>query len=256
MPLMNDAFTVHAIAANLIVQVTHAMPELPAALDARVEALWRAACDRVAAGGAGALFNGRVFSADTFLPTSVTGHVTEFRRIVAQMEDPALFSVLGLRPLAVCGVVRCADGVPIGRRHPAAIYQPGMWQLPPAGSVDAGAIDAAGRVDLRTQVLHELEEELGVPAARIDLVRPLCAVEHAGSHVTDIGMLLTTKLTGAQVQQAHRTRGNTEYNKLLCIPFDDLPDFLANAGADLVPPAVVFLSRAGLLATPGPPAPN
>ena len=249
MPRVNDAFTEHELASDLVVQVTRPMPELPAMLDAKVEALWRAACDRVTAGGAGNLFNGRVFSADTIRPAAITGHVTEFRRIVAQMEDPALFEVLGLRPLAVCGVVRCADGVPIGRRHPAAIYQPGMWQLPPAGSVDPGAIDAAGRVDLRAQVLHELEEELGVPGTHIELVRPLCAVEHPGSHVTDVGMLLVTRLTGAQVLEAHRIHGNNEYDQPLCIPFADLPDFISRAGADLVPPAIAFLSRAGLLAT-------
>lgn len=246
---MDDGFTVHELASDLIVRVTRPMPDLPTALDAKVETLWRSACDRVAAGGAGNLFNGSVFSADTIRPDAITGHVTEFRRIVAQMEDPALFEVLGLRPLAVCGVVRCADAVPIGRRHAAAIYQPGMWQLPPAGSVDPGAIDAAGRVDLRTQVLHELEEELGVASTHIDLVHPLCAVEHPGSHVTDVGMLLATELTGAQVREAHRTGGNTEYDLLLCIPFADLPDFITSSGADLVPPARAFLSRAGLLPT-------
>ncbi|HTC07453.1 MAG TPA: hypothetical protein VK726_01615 [Acetobacteraceae bacterium] len=246
---MNDAFTMHELASDMAVQVTRSMPDLPAALDARMETLWRNAFARVAAGGAGELFTARVCSADTISPTAITGHVTEFRRIVAQIEDPALFEVLSLRPLAVSGVVRCADGVPVGRRHPAAIYQPGMWQLPPAGGVDPSAIDAAGRVDSRAPLLHELEEELGISGTRIDLVRPLCAVEHPGSHVTDIGMLRTTELTGAQVPDAHRRRGNTEYDPLLCIPFNDLSEFLTNAGADLVPPAAAFRSRAGLLAT-------
>ena len=246
---MDDAFTPHDIAEDLIVRVTRPLPDLPARLDAQVETLWRTAAARVAAGGAGTLFNGRVFSADRITPTEITGHITEFRRIVAQMEQPALFADLALRPLAVCGVVRCADGIPVGRRHPASIYQPGLWQLPPAGSVDPSAIDADGRVDLRAQVLRELEEELGVAGTQIDLVRPLCAVEHPGSHVTDIGLLLTTHLTGAQVLTAHRTRGNTEYDPLLCIPFADLSDFVARTGADLVPPAISFLSYAGLLAT-------
>jgi len=245
---MDAAFTLHDLGDDLVVRVTRPMPDLSAPLDATVETLWRAAAARVAAGGAGTLFNGRVFSADRISPTEITGHITEFRRIVAQMEDPALFQDLGLRPLSVCGVLRCADGVPVGRRHPAAIYQPGMWQLPPAGSVDPSAIDADGRVDLRAQVLRELEEELGIAETHIDLVRPLCAVEHPGSHVTDIGILLTTHLTGAQVLDAHRTRGNTEYDPLLCIPFADLSHFVARTGADLVPPATAFLSRAGLLA--------
>src|ERR1700736_3072236 len=127
------------MAADVEVRVVRAMPELSPDTDAVVEELWQAACQRGAAGGAGRLFNGRVFSADTITPHLVTGHLTEFRRIVAQMERPGLLS-LGVRPLAVCGVLRCADGVVVGRRHQAAIYQAGMWQLPPAGSVDAGAV--------------------------------------------------------------------------------------------------------------------
>lgn len=154
-----DGFLVHDLDPAVRVRVVRPMPETDASLEAVVEDLWRAAARRVAEGGAGTLFNGRVFSADRITPTEITGHITEFRRIVAQMERPELFAALGLRPLAVCGVLRCADGVPLGRRHRAAIYQPGLWQLPPAGSVDPSAIAADGAVDLTAQVLTELTEE-------------------------------------------------------------------------------------------------
>ena len=143
-----NGFVVHELAAGVRVTVTRRMPDLAASLDAEVETLWRTACARVAAGGAGALFNGRVFSAEVIAPDGITGHLTEFRRIVAQMERPDLFGALGVRPLAVCGVLRCADGVVFGRRHAGAIYQADMWQLPPAGSVDAHAVGTDGMVGL------------------------------------------------------------------------------------------------------------
>src|SRR5271165_3318030 len=123
-----DGFVVHALDQAVRVRVVRPTPVLDTSLEATVEGLWLTAAQRVVVGGAGALFNGRVFSADRITRAEITGHVTEFRRIVAQMEQPELFAVLGLRPLAVCGVLRCADGVPFGRRHHAAIYQPGMWQ--------------------------------------------------------------------------------------------------------------------------------
>jgi hypothetical protein len=135
---VGTGFVVHEVAVDVVARVERAMPALSSAVDLEVERLWQAARQRVAAGGAGRLFNGRVFSADTITPDLITGHLTEFRRIVAQMERPELFAELGVRPLAVCGVLRCANGVVAGRRHSAAIYQAGMWQLPPAGSVDAG----------------------------------------------------------------------------------------------------------------------
>lgn len=240
-------FIVHELTAALSVRVTRPMPGLPTALDAEVEALWRTACARVAAGGAGALFNGRVFSADTITPDLITGHLTEFRRVVAQMERPALFDALRVRPLAVCGMLRCAGGVVFGRRHPGAIYQADMWQLPPAGSVDAHAVGTDGVVALNRQLLSELREELGLTPDDVDTPTPLCVVEHPGSHVCDLGMALRSALDGDAIRAAHQKRGNGEYPTLRIVPFEDLPGFLAAAGESMVPAALVFLTRAGLL---------
>jgi hypothetical protein len=242
-----DGFVVHELTAGLRVLVTRPMPDLPPLLDAEVERLWRIACARVAAGGAGALFNGRVFSADTIAPDLITGHLTEFRRIVAQMERPLLYEMLGVRPLAVCGVLRCADGMVFGRRHAGAIYQADMWQLPPAGSVDAHAVGADGVVALGRQLLSELREELGLLPDAVDTPVPLCVVEHPDSHVSDLGMALHSALDGEAIRAAHAARGNREYPTLRIVPIEDLPAFLAEAGDTVVPPAPVFLARAGVL---------
>jgi hypothetical protein len=242
-----DGFVVHEITPAVRVRVVRAMPALPADLEARVEALWRTAAARVATGGAGRLFNGRVFSADHITGHEISGHMTEFRRIVAQMEAPELFEALGLRPPAVCGVVHGPDGVAIGRRPAAAVYQPGLWQLPPAGSVDADALLANGTLDLRAQALTEFAEELGLSTWDVEATRPLCIVEHPGSHVADLGMAMPTRLGRGAILAAHRARGNTEYAPLLVVSAEALPRFLAEAGNAMVPPGRVFLSRAGLL---------
>ncbi|HEY3846356.1 MAG TPA: hypothetical protein VGL95_04515 [Acetobacteraceae bacterium] len=242
-----DGFVVHELMPGLRVQVTRPMPDLPPALDAEVERLWRIACARVAAGGAGALFNGRVFSADAIAPDVITGHLAEFRRIVAQMERTELYEELAVRPLAVCGVLRCADGVVFGRRHAGAIYQADMWQLPPAGSVDAHGVAADGLVTLGRQLLAELREELGLTPDNVDAPVPLCVVEHPGSHVSDLGMALRSRLDGVAIRAAHARCGNGEYPTLRIVAVEDLPDFLAEAGDTMVPPAPIFLERAGLL---------
>jgi hypothetical protein len=240
-------FVVHEVVPGLRVTVTRPMPDLPSALDSEVERLWRIASARVAAGGAGALFNGRVFSADTIAADAITGHLTEFRRIVAQMERPGLHAELRVRPLAVCGVLRCADGVVFGRRHAGAIYQADMWQLPPAGSVDAHAVGADGVVALDRQLLSELREEIGLTPDEVDSPMPLCVVEHPGSHVCDLGMALRSQLDGAAIRAAHAERGDGEYPTLRIVPVEDLPAFLAEAGDAVVPPARVFLAHAGLV---------
>jgi hypothetical protein len=187
-----------------------------------------------------------VFSVDRFADDLITGHFTEFRRIVAQMEEPVLFAELGVRPLAVCGVMRCADGVVIGRRHRGAVYQAGMWQLPPAGSVDAGSVDADGAIDLRRQLLGELQEEMGLSAATVEGPKPLCIVEHPGSHVSDFGLALVTKLSAEAVLAAYQTGGNGEYEQIRVIAEAEVPAFLAEVGEELVSPAREFMVRAGL----------
>jgi hypothetical protein len=76
--------------------------------------------------------------------------------------------------------------------------------------------------------------------------RPLCIVEHPGSHVSDVGLVLATNLTAEAVLAAHRADGNGEYQELRIVPEDQLAAFLAEAGETLVPPAREFLIRAGL----------
>ncbi len=241
-----NGYLVHEIAPDVVVRVTHAMPDLPRALEQHVERLWQAVSERVFAGGAGRMFNGRVFSADVISPRLISGHLTEYRRVAAQLERPDLFAALGIRAFAVCGVLRCPDGVVIGQRHRAAVYQAGMWQLPPAGSVDSGAMASDGTVDLRHQLLCELQEELGLSPDEVQKPQPLCIVEHAGSHITDCGFALATKLSGKAVLAAHRRAGNSEYQQLRVVPEVELPAFLLALGDTVVPQAREFLVRAGL----------
>jgi 8-oxo-dGTP pyrophosphatase MutT (NUDIX family) len=242
-PRLPPGWWVHDIAPNVRVRIVRAMPDLSAALDAEIDRLWVAAQARMG----GKLFNGRVFSADVITADLLAGHWTEFRRIVAQMDRPDLFAGLGLRPLAVNGIVHGPDGVVFGRRPAGAVYQPGQWQLPPAGSVDDGAARPDGAVDILAAVLTELREELGLPPDAVCAPQPLAVVEHAASHVLDLGIALRTALTAAEIRTAHAAAGNAEYAALEVVAIVGLPGFLARVADDLTPQAPVFLARMGAL---------
>lgn len=212
------------------------MPALPPELDALVERHWDAACAEAR------LFNGRIFSADTVGPEEITGHWSEYRRTVAQMRDPALTPVVGVRNLAVCGVLSGPDGVAIGRRDPAAAYQPGLWQMPPAGSVDAGAAEPGG-ASWRRALMTELREELGIGEDQVGPLRPLCVVHHP-SGVLDMGVLMPTALTGAEVLAAHRACGDKEYDRMRVLMPQQVLGTLAAEGEPVVPAVVAFLAAA------------
>ena len=206
-----------------------------AALDA-VERIWTEACRERPS-----LFNGRVFSADHVSSGCIVGHWTDYKFGFAQIRQPALFSSLGIRAVAVNGVVRCPDGIVFGRRDGGAVYQPGMWQCPPAGSIERR--DEVARVDLRAQLAAEFEEELGLPASEITAVRPLSAVEHPDTHVIDVGLAIETSRPGAEIIAAQGgASGRDEYETIVIVPIERLESQLEAWGDDVVPPARSFLA--------------
>ena len=241
-------WTTHPVAADVRLRVIRPMAPLNATLDTEIDRLWAAAQARTG----GALFNGQVFSADVITPRLICGHWTEFRRIVAQMARHDLHAELGIRPLAVGGVLHGPDGEVFGRRPARAVYQAGEWQLPPAGSLDPTAARPEGTIDFTAHILTELREEVGLPAEAIHAITPLCIVEHAehgiGSHVLDFGIGLQTHLSAAEIQAIHARHGNGEYAPpLTVVPLAALPTFLAQGGKLINLQAPVFLRHLGLL---------
>ena len=241
---LSDGWVVHEVTADVRVRVAGAMPPLPADLDAAVTAHWEAA--RQSSPG---LFNGHVFSVDAITPELILGHWTEFRRVVAQMREPGLHSLLRLRQLAVCGAIRCKQessgiaGTLLGRREASAVYMPGMWQLPPAGSVDKSVLDADGQVVLQRQLLTELQEELGVPGSAVLGLQPLCIVEHPGSHVLDLGFAVAAGWTAEAILAAHAQTGNAEYDAVRFLPLTDVEQTIDELGESLMTPAKILLRR-------------
>jgi hypothetical protein len=250
MDVTSDAWPVHPIAADVRLRIVREMPPLPPVLEAEVTRLWDSAQARMS----GRLFNGRVFSADAITPALIRGHWTEFRRIVARMDSAEVGRELGVRPVAAGGLIVGGTTdrfVVFGRRPEGAVYQPGEWQLPPAGSIDTSALQPDGSVDPLRQLRGELAEELGLPGDAVGEARALCLVEHPASGVLDLGIAVRTHWTPAAIRAAHAARGNGEYSALEFVPLGALPAFLARHAGQVTRQAPVFLAHAGLLPPTG-----
>ena len=239
----DTAWSEHPVTQDVRVRVVRDMPVLPPALDAEVSRLWDVAQARMG----GRLFNGRVFSVDALTPALVTGHWTEFRRVVARMDRPDIAADLPVRPLAAGGVIVGDDFVVFGRRPRGAVYQAGEWQLPPAGSLDQGAARAGDYVDPLAQLHAELAEELGMPAASVSGPRALCIVEHPGSGVLDLGIAVHTHWEPAAIHAAHAMRGNGEYDPLETVKLAELGAFLSRHAGNVTRQALHFLAKAELV---------
>ena len=209
------------------------MPCLPTDLEGAVAAVWADERRRRPA-----LFNGRVFCADRIAPDLIGGHWTEYRRVLAQMRHPALFGTQPIRALAVNGLLECADGLVLGRRQADAVYLPGCWQAAPAGAVEARKGD---ELDLAGQLLAELEEELGLLASDIVALRPVVAIEHAGTRIVDVGFQMRTTLSFRDIGTRHSSRGNGEYQDLQVVALPELDRFLRDAGPTLLPSARILM---------------
>lgn len=202
-------------------------PERTAATERAVERLWADA--RAARPG---LFNGRIFSADRITSGHVTGHWTDYRHALAQMMEPTLFGDSPVRQLAVCGLLRCADGLVLGRRNPASLYLGGFWQSPPAGTVESRNGDDT--VDLAGQLLAEAEEELGLLLTELEVGLPRLAVTHTRTLIVDIGLPLATSLDFQTLKARWKQTRNTEYERLELIPDRDLKSALLDR-SDILP---------------------
>lgn len=220
---------------GIAARIGRPMPSLSPALEAVIDRHWARAIQ------GRALFNGQVFSADEVAPDLIVGHWTEYRRVVAQMAEPALFAELSIRSLAVCGALCGPDGVAIGRRHHGSLYLAGQWQLPPAGSVDRSS-DRDGTIDLGHALLAELQEELGIDEAAVGTPLPLVLVQHP-SGVLDLGLTMTTDLAADAILALHRASGNAEYDRMMVCPAKEIMATVAALGGLVARPTQVLLSR-------------
>jgi 8-oxo-dGTP pyrophosphatase MutT (NUDIX family) len=237
----------HPVPGRLIAHLRPA-PPTPSDLEPALAASWQ----RAQEARGGRLFDGQVFSADEITAEGLFGHFASYRAIIAQIDEPALYPRLRLRPLAVCGLVRSASGILLGRRAPHMGYQPGLWQLPPAGSVDPSGF-AEGEADLVQHFWREIEEELGLGPADVATLRPCGLLEHPESHILDLFFLAETTLSGETLRARQAARGNDEYDRLEIVPETSLPAWIEAHRGELAPQTLIFLAFAGLGPLPEPP---
>ncbi|AQS84840.1 MAG: phosphohydrolase [Acetobacter aceti] len=198
--------------------VNESEPELTPDVERHVQAIWdKARALRPK------LFNGRIFCMDRIAPDRIEGHWTEYRRALAQMAEPTIFGDTPLHQLAVCGLLRCADGVVLGRRHPSSLYLGGFWQSPPAGTVEMRK--EAQSFSLADQILAEAEEEVGLTHHDVSVSAPRLAVTHSRTAIVDIGVPLTTPLSFTAVQDRWMSHANREYDRLTVISDDQIEDW-------------------------------
>ncbi len=143
-----------------------------------------------------------------------------------------------VRPLGVTGLLLCPQGLVLGRRSATLAITAGLWEAAPAGGLD--------RPDPAAVVLCELQEELGLAPDRIETMIACGLVEDLDSGIADIIFKLTTKASADEILAARCLNGAAEYDELVVVALDNIPDFLARHSSKILPSLSLMITAAGL----------
>jgi hypothetical protein len=218
-------------------------PALAPDLEEKVESIWQEAC----AQNASRLFNGQIFSLDEPVSNPPVGRFIEYRRFYAQFRQPELFPELQVRALSVCAVAATKEGVIWGQRGPGSAQKPGCWELIPCGAVDPASRTPEKRLDLRTQILCELSEEIGLRSEQLTEVIPIAFFTDTTHHIHFCAFKLLTDLSAKEVIDTFERGGPREHNRLRIVPNAELDRFMATDGSELSEVSRHLLTEAGLL---------
>jgi hypothetical protein len=177
------------------------------------------------------LHNGVLMSAVQATPGNLVVRQAEYRCFLAQRRRPDLRSVLQVRPVAVSGLVRTADGRWLfGRRGAEVTQYPQHVEAVPSGALDERAL--AGRaprpgleLDPVPCLLAELAEEAGVAATAIRSLKPLVVLLDVEEDTFDLVYLVDLHLSATEIrQQFAEALAPAEYGRI---------DVLSSEEADL-----------------------
>lgn len=232
--------TVAPLPPGLTIIEKPALGEPPTDMLRRIDALW----EEEQRGRRTKLTNGRIFSLHHRDGATFAASETQYKRWIAQHRDPGLFPALGIRPLAVSGIIRLKEGLVFARRAESNMQDAGLWELPPSGSIDISSRRAGGVIVAEAQLLAELEEELAVPPTALEAPPQAIAVmEDTVDHVIDIVFMLRLGWSFARLEEAFAAATNREYTALRIADARDATALMAGDGERLSPASQALLDH-------------
>jgi hypothetical protein len=233
---LDIAMRIQQVTAALEITAEPGRPSLDADVEASVQALW----ETELAQRGNALFNGKLFSIDKLGSDRIIGTFVEYRWFVAQHRRPALFKDLGVRPLAVSGMIESVDGLIFGKRNQSLATEGGKWELAPSGGLDIDACLHGCSVDYMAQFFQELEDEVGILPTQLSGAAPFVLIEDPATHVFDLGISAQTALSAAQIKLVFDQTAR-EYSELKFVEKSQLAIFQEQHGEAIVPLTITLL---------------
>lgn len=170
-----------------------------------VEKVWTESCQT-----APHLHDDPIFMAHWSEPPLFRVSFESYKLVIAMRRIPGLAQELGIRPLAVTGILTCADGIVFGRRSMNVSQGPGLWDLAPSGGL---TVRTDGLPDPIGQIRSEMVEETGISEAEI--LDPVGWIEDRDAGVICFIVPLRCPYTIAEIRSFPRSE---EYSELIASP--------------------------------------
>jgi hypothetical protein len=221
------------------IEAVGALPPPSAAVQAEIDRLWDAERARRPE-----LFDGTILAVLAHDARRVTAGPIPYRRLLAQVRQPALAPVLALLPLAVTGMVMCDDGLVLGLRGGRVTQDVGRWEFAPSGSVDASALLPNGGVDAAGLVQREMHEELGIAPELVRQCRLLALAWDQDSPVLDLIYGIRVAMSGEALLRGLPTGPEAEHDRVEVVPPARLAAFLNAEGERAAAPTLALMPLA------------
>lgn len=132
------------------------------------------------------IYDGTVFQVTGQTEKGLTGRFIPYRYFYAFHVNPSLFGSNPIVVAAVTGITHADGKFLLAKRSAEVTEDPMRWEFAPSGGISAEYATNKDDVDYQTQLLDELEEELGISSDMTDELTPFLLVHEEGSGVIDL----------------------------------------------------------------------
>lgn len=174
------------------------------------------------------LFDGKCLVLDSFDQNIASVYEVSYRYFYAGYCNDEIRKILSLRFLAVTGFCLFNAKIIIGKRGKNVSQFPGKWEFVPSGGVS--------EIDFQSQLLQELEEELGIPCEHVKQVENYGILEDSTVGVFDI--LLTIELANVI-----HLKKSPEVDEIKMLSYDELYNSLTQSSAEWLSSCRYLLSE-------------
>lgn len=181
----------------------------------------------------GKLHEGAILSAIAYDNKSLTGQFVPYKYFLAQLFDPSLKRDLKIIPVSLSGLTQVGDNLIIAKRAWWVAQFPDCYELAPSGGVRPPNADQ-GYVDMKGQLLSELEDEVGIEPSFVKSVSFFSLVRDYKSD----GIELIAKIL---VKPSAILSSSSEYAQVITVPLSEVESFAESHAKEFVPLSLEML---------------